>query len=137
MLRALTGLIAGTKDPKCLGWCLVLGTPTLTSLAQNKEKRMATLHIQHPVTDFDTWTSAFNRFTGARRNAGVRAERIQRPVDNPKYVVIDLDFDSAAEAIQFRGFLTAQVWSNPTNSPGLAGTPETMILEAAVIDEAA
>jgi len=98
---------------------------------------MATLHIQHPVTDFDTWTSAFNRFADARRNAGVRAQRIQRPIDDPNYVVIDLDFDTAAEAMRFRGFLTAQVWSNPENSPGLAGTPETMILEAVVGEEAA
>jgi hypothetical protein len=96
---------------------------------------MATLHIQHPVTDFDTWTAAFNRFADARRNAGVRAERIQRPVDDPKFVVIDLDFDSAGEAQSFRGFLTAQVWGNPENSPGLAGTPETLILEAVAIPE--
>jgi hypothetical protein len=137
MLRAPTGLIAGAKDPNYLGWCPVPGAARLTSLAQNKEKRMATLHIQHPITDFDTWTSAFNRFAGARRNAGVRAERIQRPVDDPKYVMIDLDFDSAAEAMRFRGFLSAQVWSNPENSPGLAGTPETMILETVIIDEAA
>ena len=97
---------------------------------------MTTLHIQHPVTDFDTWTSAFNRFADARRNAGVRAQRILRPVDDPKFVVIDLDFDSAAEAQSFRGFLTAQVWANPENSPGLAGTPETMILEAVAVLEA-
>ena len=85
---------------------------------------MATLHIQHPVTDFDTWTSAFQRFADARRNAGVRAQRVQRPVDDPKYVVIDLDFDTTAEARSFQGFLTAQVWADPKNSPGLAGTPE-------------
>lgn len=91
---------------------------------------MATLHIQHPITDFDTWAAAFNRFADARRGAGVRAQRVQRPVDDPKFVVIDLDFDSAAEAQSFRGFLTTQVWANPENSPGLAGTPETMILEA-------
>jgi hypothetical protein len=97
---------------------------------------MATLHIQHPVTDFGTWTSAFSRFAEARRNAGVRAQRIQRPVDDPGFVVIDLDFDSAAEAQAFRGFLITQVWSNPENSPGLAGTPETMILEAVATPEA-
>ncbi len=90
---------------------------------------MATLHIQHPVTDFDTWTAAFDRFADARRGAGVRAQRIQRPVGDPKFVVIDLEFDSAAEAERFRGFLTTTVWANPENSPGLAGTPETMILE--------
>ena len=94
---------------------------------------MATLHIQHAVTDFDTWTSAFQRFAEARRNAGVRAQRIQRPVDDQKYVVIELDFDSAAEARSFQGFLTTQVWVNPENSPGLAGTPELMVLEPAAM----
>jgi hypothetical protein len=91
---------------------------------------MATLHIQHPITDFDTWTAAFGRFADARRGAGVRAQRVQRPVDDTKFVVIDLDFDSTAEAERFRGFLITQVWANPENSPGLAGTPETLILEA-------
>jgi hypothetical protein len=90
---------------------------------------MTTLHIEHPITDFDTWTSAFNRFADARSNAGVRAHRIHRPVDNPTYVVIDLDFDSIDEAQSFLGFLNTRVWVNPENSPGLAGTPETMILQ--------
>jgi hypothetical protein len=94
---------------------------------------MATLHIQHPITEFDTWTSAFNRFADARRKAGVRAQRVQRPVDNPRFVVIDLDFDSTGEAQSFLGFLTTQVWPNPENSPGLDGIPETMILEAGSI----
>ena len=95
---------------------------------------MATLHIQHPVTDLDTWTSAFNRCAGARHRAGVRAQRIQRPVDNPKFVVIDLDFDSTGEAQSFQRFLRTQVWANPEDSPGLAGTPETMILEPVAIE---
>lgn len=94
---------------------------------------MVTLRIQHPITDFDTWTSAFQRFGDARSNAGVRAERIQRPVDDAKYVVIDLDFDTAGEARSFQSFLSAQVWANPKNSPGLAGTPETLILEPAAL----
>jgi hypothetical protein len=97
---------------------------------QRKENPMATLHIQHPVTDFDTWTSAFSRFADARLAAGVRAQRIHRPVDDPKFVVIDLDFDSPADAQSFRQFLTTNVWAHPENSPGLAGTPETMILES-------
>lgn len=94
---------------------------------------MATLHIQHPITDFEVWTAAFDRFADARRGAGVRAQQVLRPVDDPRFVVIDLDFDSAAEGQSFRGFLTTQVWANPENSPGLAGTPETMILEAVSI----
>jgi hypothetical protein len=94
---------------------------------------MATLHIQHPVTDFAIWESAFNRFADARRDAGVRAHRIQRPVDDPNFVVIDLDFDSTAEAQSFLAFLSTRVWANPESSPGLAGTPEALILEPAPV----
>ena len=92
---------------------------------------MATLHIEHRITDFDTWSTAFTRFGEARRNAGVRGHRVQRPVDDPGYVVIELDFDTTDEASAFLGFLRTKVWAIPENAPALAGTPETMILEAA------
>jgi hypothetical protein len=38
--------------------------------------------------------AAFNRLEEARRNAGVQAQRIQRPVDDERYVVVDLDFET-------------------------------------------
>ena len=91
---------------------------------------MTTLHIRHAITDFDTWTSAFNTFADARRNAGVRAYRVQRPVDDPAYVVIDLDFDSREAAESFRDLLNTKVWV-PGVAPALVGTPETMVLEPA------
>ena len=92
---------------------------------------MATLHIEHPITDFDTWISAFNRFADVRREAGVRAQRVQRPVDDPMYVVIDFDFDTTDDAKAFLHFLNTKVWAIRDNAPALAGTPETMILEPA------
>ncbi len=92
---------------------------------------MTTLHIEHPITDFETWASAFNRFSAVRRGAGVRAERVQRPVDDPRYIVIDLGFDATEPAERFLGFLRAEVWGDAQNSPGLAGTPQTRILELA------
>ena len=92
---------------------------------------MATLHIEHPITDFDTWNAAFARFADARRRAGVRQQRIQRPVGNPAYVVIDLDFDTVGEAEKFLGFLEQNVWASSENAPALAGKPQTQILEAA------
>jgi hypothetical protein len=92
---------------------------------------MATLHIEHPITDFDTWSSAFARFAGARRRAGVRAQRVQRPAGDPNYVVIDLDFGTRGEAEAFLRFLQAQVWGVPGNAPALAGSPQAMILEPA------
>ena len=90
---------------------------------------MPTLHIQHTISDFDTWASAFNRFADARRQAGVREQRIRRPVDDPNYVVVDLDFDSTDEAAAFRRFLETHVWGIQENAPALVGSPETMILE--------
>ena len=59
---------------------------------------MATLHIEHPVTDFGTWQAAFDRFAQVRQESGVCGQRILRPVDDAHYVVIDLDFPTAAQA---------------------------------------
>jgi hypothetical protein len=92
---------------------------------------MPTLHIEHPITDFGTWCAAFNRVADARRRAGVRADRVQRPVDNPTYVVVDLEFDTTEEALAFLQFLETRVWATPEGSPALAGKPETMILDTA------
>jgi len=89
---------------------------------------MHTLQIEHAVTDFDVWCAAFDRFDDARATAGVRAHRVRRPVDDPAYVVIELDFDTAEAAGGFLGFLQSVVWSAPENSPALAGTPRTRIL---------
>ena len=91
---------------------------------------MVTLHIEHPIVDYATWSAAFARFEPVRRQAGVQHERVQRPIDDPAFIVVDLDFETAQAAEQFVGFLRANVWSNPDNSPGLAGTPVTRILEA-------
>ncbi len=92
---------------------------------------MATLHIEHPITDFAVWHAAFDRFSDARRQAGVRAQRVRRPVDDPAYVVIDLEFDTADAAEAFRGFLQTVVWASRDASPALAGTPQTAVLEDA------
>ena len=89
---------------------------------------MATLHIEHPITDFDTWNAAFERFADARRGAGVRSQRIQRPVDDSAYVVVDLDFDTVGEAEKFLSFLQENVWTSSTSAPALAGQPQTRVL---------
>jgi len=93
---------------------------------------MTTLHIEHPVTEFSVWQTAFDRFADARTKSGVRAQRIQQPIDDPQYVVIDLDFDTADEAAAFLGFLRTKVWSSSDNAPALAGTPHIKILEPVI-----
>ena len=90
---------------------------------------MATLHIEHPITDFGVWKAAFDRFAQVREESGVRGHRILRPVDDAHYVVIDLDFPTAGQAEKFLGFLQAKVWTSPDNAPALAGPPQAKILE--------
>jgi hypothetical protein len=90
---------------------------------------MTTLHIEHPISDFATWKAAFDRFAAVRQQSGVRGHRIQQPVDDPQYIVVDLDFDSAVEAARFLEFLETRIWSSPESSPALAGDPRTAILE--------
>ena len=90
---------------------------------------MNTLHIEHPIADFATWSAAFDRFADIRARSGVLGQRVQRPVDDERYVVIDLDFATADEARRFLGFLETTVWASRDSSPALAGRPLTRILE--------
>ena len=92
---------------------------------------MTTLHIEHPITDLDLWLAAFDRMSETRANAGVTAQRVLRPVDDPNYIFVDLDFATTEEAQRFLGFLESKVWSSNDNAPALAGTPQTKLLQPA------
>ena len=60
---------------------------------------MFTVQIEHPIRDFDGWRAAFDRDPAGRETSGVRRYRIFRPVDDPKFVIIDLDFDTDTAAL--------------------------------------
>lgn len=90
---------------------------------------MVTLHIEHAISDFGTWKQAFDRFADMRRDSGVLRHRVHRPIDDARYVLIELDFGTGDEAAKFLDFLTTRVWSTPTNAPALVGTPQTRILD--------
>jgi len=89
---------------------------------------VATLHIEHPISDLPSWLDAFSRFRDARKRAGVRAERVLQPVDDDKYIYISLDFDSVEQAAAFQDFLETSVWTSREASPALAGTPRARVL---------
>jgi hypothetical protein len=90
---------------------------------------MATLHIEHSITDLSTWLGAFARFEEARQKAGVRSHRVFQPVDDDKYIYVDLDFDSVEQAAAFQQFLETTVWASPEASPGLGGAPRARVLK--------
>ena len=90
---------------------------------------MATLHIEHPISDLDTWLGAFNNFADARRNAGVRAQHVRQPVSDSRFIVLDLEFDDVEAAHSFKKFLEDVVWQSRDLSPGLDGVPTASVLE--------
>lgn len=92
---------------------------------------MPALLIEHAITDVDTWVAAFGRFAERRREGGVIGERVVQPVDDPHYVIIDLEFGTVDEALGFRHFLETQVWSTPASSPALVGTPRARVVVTA------
>ena len=94
---------------------------------------MATLHIEHQITDLPTWLGAFNQFTEARKAAGVIAQRIHQPSDDEKYIYVQLDFEQAEQAEAFKGFLETVIWKSPEASPALAGQPTARVLTAVPI----
>ncbi len=96
---------------------------------------MHILRIEHQIRDFDTWKGAFDRFSDFRQQSGVRRYRVLRPIDDPNYVMIDLEFDSPNEAEALLAALWRNVWSSPEAAPALLGEPQTRIVEAVEIKE--
>jgi hypothetical protein len=73
---------------------------------------MHILRIEHQIRDFDSWKAAFDSDPVGRQQSGVRRHRVLRPIDDPNYVMIDLDFDSSSEAEAFLAALRRNVWSS-------------------------
>ena len=71
---------------------------------------MPILRIEHSVPDFNGWKAAFDSDPVDRKGSGVRRYRVLRSVDDPNYVMIDLEFDSLEDA---EGLLTKmrRVWT--------------------------
>ena len=59
---------------------------------------MPTLRIEHAVPNFAGWKQAFDSDPADRKGSGVRRYQVLRSVDDPNYVLIDLEFDTLEEA---------------------------------------
>jgi len=59
---------------------------------------MTILHIEHKVRDYNRWKASFDDDPLDRKGSEVRRYRIARAVDNPSYVMVDLEFDTIAKA---------------------------------------
>jgi len=89
---------------------------------------MPILQIEHSSRDFDAWKRAFDSDPIGREQGGVRRYRILRPIDDPNYVIVDLEFDSPSEAETFRDALR-ELWRR-IETEGLIASPHARIVEA-------
>ncbi|MGC4107491.1 MAG: hypothetical protein QM753_14305 [Thermomicrobiales bacterium] len=89
---------------------------------------MYVLHMEHPVPDYSSWKAAFDSDPIDRVGSGVVSYRITRPVDDDRYVLIDLDFPTAELAEAALAKLQA-LWANVTVTGGV--TPTTRLLHVA------
>jgi hypothetical protein len=85
------------------------------------------VQIEHAVRDYDAWKEAFDRDPVDRAGGGVRRYRILRPVDDPRYVAVDLEFDDAGAARAFRDALH-RLWATPVAHAAIAGEPRSRIV---------
>ncbi len=89
---------------------------------------MPVVQLEHPIRDFDTWKAAFDRDPVGREASGVRRYQIYRPIDDPNFIAVDLEFDSRGEADAFKLALE-RLWRSPQAAPALGGTPRVRIVD--------
>jgi hypothetical protein len=59
---------------------------------------MVMLRIEHPVPNFNGWKQAFDSDPVGREKSGVRRYQILRAIDDPNFIMIDLEFDTVLQA---------------------------------------
>jgi hypothetical protein len=89
---------------------------------------MHVVQIEHAVRDFETWKAAFDSDPAHREASGVRRYQVLRPTDDPRYVAVDLEFDTLAAAEAFKVALEG-VWRSPQALAALGGTPKARIVD--------
>ena len=94
---------------------------------------MPTVRLEHPITDFDLWKSAFDRDPIDRAGSGVVAHRVYRPADDPKYVMVDLDVEDQAAAERVCEALE-RLWQSREAAPALAGRTQLRIIDAVEVE---
>jgi hypothetical protein len=85
------------------------------------------LRIEHTVSNFDSWKTAFDSDPVGRQKSGVRRYRILRPTDDPNYIMIDLEFDGLKQAENFTSALR-NLWGS-TEAQKVIQNPKLRIVE--------
>ena len=87
---------------------------------------MHVLRIEHGRQSFGAWKQTFDSDPLGREQSGVRRYRIFRAADDPDYVLIELEFDTADEAEALHERLK-ELWSGVD----VMRNPNARVFEAA------
>lgn len=87
---------------------------------------MYILQIEHPVPNFEGWKKAFDSDPVDRKASGVRRYKISRKVDEPDYILIDLEFDNLNDADACHAKLR-NLWTRVEGS--VMNNPRSRIIE--------
>jgi len=87
---------------------------------------MPILRIQHPVPSYEGWKAAFDSDPVGRERSGVRRYQILRSLDDPNFVMIDLEFDTKSEADALLAAMR-EVWSRVEGS--VMSNPQAYIVD--------
>jgi hypothetical protein len=88
---------------------------------------MYMVRIEHPVPNYEGWKQAFDSDPVGREKSGVRRYQILRPVDDPNYVMIDLEFDTVSQAEALLAAMRV-VWGRVEGT--IMMSPQSRIVEA-------
>lgn len=87
---------------------------------------MPILQIEHAVPNFEGWKKAFESDPVGRQKGGVLRYKILRNVNDPDYVIIDLEFDKLNEAENFLDSLR-KLWGRVEGT--VMNNPQARIIE--------
>jgi len=84
--------------------------------------------VRHKVSDYTRWKEAFDSHLNTRKRAGETGFHLFHNVDDPREVVLLLDWTSAEEA---RRFMNSDELRTAMQKAGVEGAPEVHYLEDA------
>ena len=87
---------------------------------------MHILQIEHPVPNYEGWKKAFESDPINRKQSGVRSYKISRKIDDPNYIIIDLEFDTLNDAEECHAKLS-NLWNRVEGS--VMNNPKSRIIE--------
>jgi hypothetical protein len=87
---------------------------------------MIVVQIEHPVHDFNNWKAAFDSDPVNRAQSGVRRYQVLRPIDNPNFAIIELEFDNSGKAAAFVAAMR-KVWGRVEGT--IIESPRVRIVE--------